>query len=1156
MGPDFLSKVCERLAAAGPEPRVIREIGALLGVGDLELHPPAQGQVSPGPSAPTHWSFAVTWQGEVVAWLTGAGERPDAALQSLAPVLAWSLVQQRERGQAEARMTEVQVRASRALDLSELVTWLLHARDAGEIEQLGTSAVATLLKVDAGALLTPTATGRWLLRVPARELVSDGLDLTGSPHLELLTRNRVELEVDLRAGSDALEDVLYGWGYRHAFSVPLDSGNEPQGVLLALSNVPRVIDPEARVAAAQLSIMISVALERLRDQRRLAEHRKALEDALRLASMGTWELELKTLQVTWSKELHQLYGGGFRELQLSHSQAEEIFDVEDRFLHQRHLRELLGTGTTSPSQLRVTTLDGRKLSVRTLYELVLDHEGIPQRVRAVTRDVTLEVTSQLERERALERATKYERLFALSDTLAAVGDADGVIEEASPSWARQLGWSSAELRGVSIKDLMHRGDAADLVELVREKLVKGQPSGAITRIRSKSGEWRWLSWTAALDDGRFYAAATDVTSLEQTSERLRRSQEQLKQAGALARVGGWDYDIATRVVQWSDEVRRLYEVDADYVPSLGPTGNFYSAANRAVLLENVGRCEADGTVFDVELEVTTATGRTIWVRHLGNAERLEGRTVRIFGAVQDVTDQHQAREQALTASRVKSQFLANTSHEIRTPLNGIIGMAQLALETSLSGEQREYLEAVHASGENLLAIVNDILDISKIESGRLELERIPFSMHTTLSEALRAQATRAHGKNLELIVDVFPGMPELLLGDPVRVGQIVTNLVGNAVKFTERGEVCVTASFGEAQVHLSVQDTGIGIPADRIDSIFEAFTQADGSTNRRFGGTGLGLTITLELVKAMGGRIEVESQLGKGSTFHAWLALPVAPSQPRLIAPARSRRVMLVSGNARGQAVTTRQLEQLGCEVVAVPAEEAVRRLLETEGAPVDLLVMDQELDGTSGVELSEALENHEGLNRVPRLLLTRATQRPTATQLKSAGVQRSLTRPVSTHELAQTLAQLNPGSGFGHLETATLVRPVRRSLSVLLAEDNAINARLARRLLERLGHRVTHVTDGALAVEAAAQGSWDAVLMDMQMPVLDGLDATRSIRAAEAHTRRHVPIIALTANAMKGDDQICLQAGMDAYLTKPIDLDRLASVLDALAERPTGMTA
>jgi PAS domain S-box-containing protein len=798
-------------------------------------------------------------------------------------------------------------------------------------------------------------------------------------------------------------------------------------VVLALSQTPLGLDPEARVAAAQLSVMISVALDRLADQDRIAEHRKSLGDALRAASMGTWELDLASQRVLLSRELNQLLGGGFHESTRAYDEmlAMLVGDVDS---WERSLRELLEQGKTEPVLTRAQTLDGRTVWLRHLLELVVDPGGRPMKVRGVARDVTLEVLTQRE---------------------------------------------------------------------------------------------------------------------------LKASKDQLQQASAMAHIGAWDFDVATRVATWSEEVRRIYGVGPDY-PPLKALKEFYAPRHLEPLMALQMQCVEHGTPYDAEVEVRRSDGTRIWVRHLGNAERVDGRTVRLFGAIQDVTEQHRAREEALTASRVKSQFLANTSHEIRTPLNGIIGMTQLALQTELSSEQREFLEAVHASGENLLSIVNDILDISKIESGHLALEQIPFSITDCVHDSVRGQASRAHSKDLELIVDLPPSVPELLVGDPVRVGQIITNLVGNAVKFTERGDVTVRVAFGPEGLHLAVSDTGIGIPKDRIASIFDAFTQADGSTNRRFGGTGLGLTITLELVKAMGGRIEVESEPGRGSTFHAWLSIAAAPTQPRRAERAAPLRVLLVSGHPVAEGVRERLLTGLGCEVSLSRPEEAAYRLLESlESRPFDLLVTDHELPGTSGLELCDALNFHEELARLPRVLLVRTTHRPASSQLQAAGIARVLTRPVVPRELAAVLSELTPGGGFRPQPSATALPQPRRGLHVLLAEDNAINARLARGLLEKLGHTVTHVSDGSLAVEAAARGTWDAVLMDMQMPVLDGLDATRQIRAAERATQRHLPIIALTANAMKGDDQVCLEAGMDAYLTKPIDLTALTRVLESLTGAP-----
>ncbi|MBL8910192.1 MAG: response regulator [Archangium sp.] len=1092
----------------------------------------------------TQWCADLSWEGATLGVLKSPVAPDPQQLAQVAPLLAWALAQRRDTAQAEERFNEVQSMASRALDLSELVTWLLHARDDREVERLGSSAIAALLKVDDGALLLHEPNG-WVLRCPSRELSWALNDWSQTRFGPLLTRELTELDVVLEPRGDHIDQMLCSWGYTHAHAVPLDSGAGTHGMLLALSKAAHTLDAEERVTATQLAIMISVALERLGHQRRLAEHRKSLEDALRLASMGTWELALHNLEVTWSRELHSLYGGPFEALTQSIDESTAIMETDDRFIQERHLRDLLATGTTMAWQSQINALDGRKIWTRTLAELVRDADGVPVRVRGVTRDVTVEVSSQLERERALRRATRYEQLFSMSDTLAAVCGADGVIEEASPSWTRQLGYERHEIVGVNITGLIHPDDAVAAARVLTERIERGQAAGAVSRVRARDGQWRWVSWTAAIDDGRFYCAATDVTELQETSQRLLNSQEHLRQAGAMAHIGAWSFDVTTQTITWSDEVKRIYEVPLDFVPHLGVVDEFYTPEDAVTLRRHITASLEFGTPYDLELEVITATGRRRWCRHQATAEMRDGRATRTYGALQDVTDQYVAREAALAASRVKSQFLANTSHEIRTPLNGILGMTKLALETSLSVEQREYLEAVAISGENLLAIVNDILDISKIESGHLELEQLPFALHTAIFEAARNQASRAHARGLELLVDFDPLLAEQYRGDSVRVGQIVTNLVGNAVKFTERGTVSVRVRNSANGLHLVVEDTGIGIPADRIDAIFEAFTQADGSTNRRFGGTGLGLTITLELVKAMGGMIHVDSKPGRGSTFHVSLPLEPIAGPPALVAAPTQLRALVVSAHPGARRSTATMLSQLGYEVSAADARVAIRILLET---PPHLLVVDQELESTRGTEFGEAMMQEETLREIPRILLTRTTSRPISQELKDSGFGRALTRPVSINELRAAIAHLDPSLRERPAPQRTRTRPLRQ-LKVLLAEDNAINARLALRLVERLGHQVVHVTDGALAIDAVAKEPFDVVLMDMQMPVLDGLEATRRIRQREAGEKhQRLPIIALTANAMKGDDQICIDAGMDAYLTKPLDFDRLSSLLDALA--------
>ncbi len=455
--------------------------------------------------------------------------------------------------------------------------------------------------------------------------------------------------------------------------------------------------------------------------------------------------------------------------------------------------------------------------------------------------------------------------------------------------------------------------------------------------------------------------------------------------------------------------------------------------------------------------------------------------------------------------------------------------------------------------------MNDILDISKIESGKLEIDSIPYMLKRVVFEAVRNQAARAHEKGLELVVELPSQLPSQLQGDPLRVGQVVTNLVGNAVKFTSAGEVAVTVEARGERLHIAVRDTGVGIPESRKDAIFDAFTQADGSTSRRFGGTGLGLTITRELVQRMGGRIWVDSVVGRGSTFNVELPLVVAVPSLKVLPSGLPNdfRVLIVDDNETARRAMVAALSEAGLSATATDPGSAISAALEAleTNHPFSVALIDQLMPGASGLELCEALDGHDILATLPRVLLVNTVERPAAEQLERAHVARTLTKPVGTGELLDALASVaRVELTSEHVTTTGVANHTTRALRVLLAEDNAINARLAMRLLEKLGHQARHVVNGKLAVDATARDAYDVVLMDLQMPELDGLEATKLIRAREAgHAEAgqpapKVPVIALTANAMKGDDELCYSAGMDGYLTKPLDVEKLGETLRAIA--------
>jgi PAS domain S-box-containing protein len=829
---------------------------------------------------------------------------------------------------------------------------------------------------------------------------------------------------------------------------------------------------------------------------------------------------------------------------------------------------------TFTERYRFLTSGGEYRHFKVIGRLQRAADGTPLRVVGVTVDVTAHDRRNGDLRSALDEARAYRNLFANANALSAMMDFKGYLTLVSPAWRSAMGYDPRNLVGRPLLAIAHPDDVARARE-VFEGLVRdgAEVSSLELRFRCYDGSYRWLLWNLAADADaqRLYGVAQDVSErklaelvIEETTAALQDRERMLSQTQRLAQLGGWQWDVVNDVVTWSEECSRIVGLEPGTpLPPFDGLGALFTPDSWAQLRRCVATALEFGTSYELELEVVRADGSHRWTIARGEADvGGDGRVTRLRGTWQDITDRKNAelalraseqrlrdmtaeipdviyqfrmrpdgaiefpfmseglrrlfeidpeevyadpaviwrliepsmldvfqasirhsaetmrpwvhnfdvvlrsgerrrvhgasrpqreadggilwsgllrdvteqraqeeelvrtREAALAASREKSFFLANMSHEIRTPMNGILGMTELALDTPLSEEQREYLEAVRQSGDSLLSILNDILDLSKIEARHVTIEHVPFLLRRVVDEAVGLLLPRAHARGLAVSVDVDPGLPQRVAGDPLRLGQVLRNFVSNAVKFTETGSISVRVTAGDdaGLVRFAITDTGIGIAPDDQARIFEPFAQSDSATTRRYGGTGLGLSIARQLAGLMGGRVAVESTPGAGSTFHFAIPLPAASDD-----------------------VTT------------------VSSIASLAGAP-----------------------------------------------------------------------EARPAAPLG--------------LRVLVVEDNVINARVVARMLQKLGCEVEGADTGLAALDAAARGSFDVVLMDIQMPDLDGYETTRRIRLREQETGSHVQIVALTANAMKGDEQRCLDAGMDGYLAKPIAIEGLKAELQRVS--------
>ncbi|HEX3398601.1 MAG TPA: response regulator [Steroidobacteraceae bacterium] len=654
---------------------------------------------------------------------------------------------------------------------------------------------------------------------------------------------------------------------------------------------------------------------------------------------------------------------------------------------------------------------------------------------------------------------------------------------------------------------------------------------------------------------------------------LHAADARLKRATRGANDGLWELDVASREMWVSERFAEMFGCEQQ--DFLGTRQKFFDILfpeDAARLREAIERSIREDVLVDVEVRATLRSGEVRWYRVRGALERsADGVPLTVSGSQRDINQRQQyalalleATETAAAANKAKSQFLANMSHEIRTPMNGVIGMIELLLETPLNPMQLDYAQTVRDSAAALLTVINDILDFSKVEAGKLDLEVLDMDMRDTVEDVARLLAIQAHAKGLEVIALIDPSLPDLVRGDAGRLRQVLLNLGGNAVKFTQKGEVSIECKVAQKVdrgliIRCEIRDTGMGIPVSRVDALFKAFTQVDASTTRRFGGTGLGLSIVKRLVELMGGEVGVSSEEGVGSTFWFTVRLGAAndAAKPRPAPPAelRGQRVVIVDDNMTNRKVLLGQLSLCGMDAAcASSADEALSlmRHAAAAGRPFEVALLDHQMPGCDGATLGKIILGEHSLRGARLILLTSSGQRGDGRMFSELGFAGYLLKPVTHRDLTDCLMMVLGTQAEGwRMSTQPIVtrhalrsQRQREAHHILLAEDNAVNQKVACRILEKLGYRVDVAADGRCAFEAWQSGRYDLILMDCQMPVMDGYETTRKIREHEAGAKR-VPIIALTAHAMKGADNQCLAAGMDDYLSKPIDRDQLEDSLN-----------
>ncbi|MGO8880422.1 MAG: response regulator [Desulfomonilaceae bacterium] len=764
-------------------------------------------------------------------------------------------------------------------------------------------------------------------------------------------------------------------------------------------------------------------------------------------------------------------------------------------------------------------------------------------------EYSLDITERKQMEEALRKSRAgFNSIVEKTSDGIIVLDREGIILYVNTAARSMLRASGKTFEGTKFVPSVEWDGKAGEIPIQR---LEGNPGIGEVIVKDTN----WEGWAAQL------VMLHDITEQKLAEERLRHANQEQQRLLSTAATAIFTLDSAGIVTGVNEEFCSITGFEKDDI--IGKPSS--------VLREQQGdeSCRLFPVVANDRLcrhqcSIQTKDGRVLSVLKNVSVERDDTGTV-IGGIASfiDVTELIEARKLAEQASVAKSEFLANMSHEIRTPMNGIIGMTQLALNTQINEEQRDYLQSVMISADSLLGLINDILDFSKIEAGKLELAPVQFSLRDCIADTMTTVAIGADNKGLELVYSIPSNIPDAVIGDPGRIRQILVNLVGNAIKFTAKGEVAINTELElktdyEVCVHFSVADTGIGIPPEKQAKIFNAFEQADNTTTREYGGTGLGLSITARLVEMMKGRIWVQSEMGKGSVFHCmvWLSLSTEPASRRIpldVSSLKGVNVLVVDDNATNRRILEESLRAWGMKVTSVDGGKAALEEMkngEITGSPFTIVLVDYMMPGMDGFELAEKIKADPSIANSTMIMLTSAGQRGDAARCLELGISAYLLKPINQKQLLETICGSLQKDAVTKTRPSLLtrhsIRESKRSLNILLAEDNLINQKLAVSLIQKMGHKVSIAQNGRLALEAIERETFDIILMDVQMPEMDGLEATQAIRTRESLIGRpRIPIIAMTAYAMAGDRDRCLEAGMDGYVSKPISAQELFETIE-----------